>query len=272
MDFVPEINSFFFLFIFTDTLNSNKLHLAIQREYPQAERLPIPPNIDATETSRFSPLRNRDINASAITVQEKFAEKIDITLDQTKDTVQPMIIYDDPHLSLYDANTPVNTGAVMQSTVPEPYGGNGKFTNLNMPGGSWGLQTKYLSHELNSAHYTQLRQDIRSHETSHVYKGISANQSMCRMTSFLSNSNLLLFNHHNSPFLTINKRFISLSATKNSPDKSPTSGESEKSKSTTETAQSKLKRAVKEYGSTVIVFHVAISLLSLGTSYALVSR
>lgn len=33
-----------------------------------------------------------------------------------------------------------------------------------------------------------------------------------------------------------------------------------------------LKRAVKEYGSTVIVFHVAISLASLGTCYALVSR
>lgn len=34
----------------------------------------------------------------------------------------------------------------------------------------------------------------------------------------------------------------------------------------------RLKKAVKEYGSTVIVFHVGISLLSLGTCYALVSR
>ncbi|XP_057665481.1 protein FAM210B, mitochondrial-like [Diorhabda carinulata] len=33
----------------------------------------------------------------------------------------------------------------------------------------------------------------------------------------------------------------------------------------------KLKKAVKEYGSTVIIFHVGISLISLGTSYALVS-
>lgn len=33
----------------------------------------------------------------------------------------------------------------------------------------------------------------------------------------------------------------------------------------------KLKKAVKEYGSTVIVFHVGISLISLGTAYALVS-
>lgn len=33
-----------------------------------------------------------------------------------------------------------------------------------------------------------------------------------------------------------------------------------------------LKKAVKEYGSTVIIFHVGISLISLGVCYSLVSR
>ena len=45
--------------------------------------------------------------------------------------------------------------------------------------------------------------------------------------------------------------------------------------STTESKVSqaqRLKRAVKEYGSTVIVFHVCISLFTLGVSYAAVSR
>lgn len=37
-------------------------------------------------------------------------------------------------------------------------------------------------------------------------------------------------------------------------------------------AKDKLKKAVKDYGSTVIVFHVSISLMSLGTCYLLVSR
>ncbi|CAH1958878.1 unnamed protein product [Acanthoscelides obtectus] len=37
------------------------------------------------------------------------------------------------------------------------------------------------------------------------------------------------------------------------------------------TMKDKLKKAVKEYGSTVIVFHVSISLVSLGTCYFLVS-
>lgn len=227
--------------------------------------MPIPPNVDVAETSRFSPLRNRDITASAIAVQDH----IDITLDQTKADLASSMTYEDPHVSLYDAHSPLSTGAVMQSTVPEPYGGNRKFTNLNMPGGSWGLQTKYLSHELNSSHYTQLRQDIRRQEKGE--KGIADCQSMlssCHLP--YSNSQLL---HHQSPFLTINKRFISLSSRigmSESP-KAP-SGESDKTENSKVSGQSKLKTAVKEYGSTVIVFHVAISLASLATSYVLVSR
>lgn len=38
------------------------------------------------------------------------------------------------------------------------------------------------------------------------------------------------------------------------------------------TTKEKLKKAVKEYGSTVIVFHVSISILSLGSCYLLMSR
>lgn len=38
------------------------------------------------------------------------------------------------------------------------------------------------------------------------------------------------------------------------------------------TRKEKLKLAVKEYGSTVIIFHVTISLVSLGACYTLVSR
>lgn len=37
-------------------------------------------------------------------------------------------------------------------------------------------------------------------------------------------------------------------------------------------AKEKMKNAVKEYGSTVIVFHVTISIFSLGGCYLLVSR
>lgn len=42
--------------------------------------------------------------------------------------------------------------------------------------------------------------------------------------------------------------------------------------SDTLSAKEKLKNAVKDYGATVIVFHVSISLMSLGICYVLVSR
>ncbi|CAO1384974.1 unnamed protein product [Diamesa tonsa] len=197
-----------------NTNSSNKMHLAVQREYPRAAPLPIPPNIDSTEVSRFSPMRNREINGSVI----------DVTLDDSTMVSETKLepTFQDAHLEHYDQSSVVNLSVVMQTNVPEPLGGMNKFCHLNMPGGSWPQQTKYLSHELQSAHYTNLRQEVRqdwsSYDASHQNKEKS---------------------------------------TQPPPEK--------------ETNKSKLKKAVKEYGSTVIVFHVGISLMSLGLCYGLVS-
>lgn len=197
---------------------------------------------------------------------------IDVTLSQPKSevTADTTPIFTDPHLESYDRSTAVNLSSVMQSTVPQPFGGNSKLSYLNMPGGSWGQQTKYLSHELNSAHYTELRQQIRSDWSSYndrLPTGTSI--SLMRMNCPLLNSKRLLDHHH---FLIINKRFISLSAKSLNEQAPKASGESEAKVTEKETAQAKLKKAVKEYGSTVIVFHVGISLISLGMFYVLVSR
>lgn len=245
--------------------HTSKLHLAVQREYPEFGVLPLPANIDAEESTRFSPLRNRDVSASEISVHHNNIG-IDVTLHQIKpEAMAEPIKFDDPHLASYDRHTTVNLGAVMQSTVPEPFAGNNKFSHLNMPGGSWSQQTKYLSHELNSAHYTQLRQELRTDWNSYndkVSKGISSSASLC---------SLLNPNHNQNHFLAINKRFISLSA-KSLNEQAPKESSGESKVEEKETAKSKLKKAVKEYGSTVIVFHVGISLASLGMFYLLVSR
>lgn len=37
-------------------------------------------------------------------------------------------------------------------------------------------------------------------------------------------------------------------------------------------SKDKLKRAVKDYGATVIIFHISLSLMSLGVSYLIISR
>lgn len=231
------------------------MHIAVQRDYPTAKQLPLPPNIDIAETARFSPLRNRDITASALIVHQ---ELIDVTLDQKPDTQRAEPIMD-PHLEIYDRRGSVNLSSVMQSTVPEPYGGNHSFSHLNMPGSQWCIQVKYLSHELNSAHYTQLRQEVRSdwsHYSTQPYKGINSGTILnARLPNSCSDKS--------KSFLIINKRFLSLSSQNHNAPKQETKALS---------GREKLKKAVKEYGSTVVVFHVGISLMSLGMSYVLVSR
>lgn len=120
--------------IFIPEAQSNKLHLAIQRDYPQAEKLPLPLNIDSAESTRFSPLRNRDITSSAINVHHEMIG-IDVTLDQVKTETTNPITIKDAHLENYDQQTAVNLSSIMQSTVPEPYNNN-KSSHLNFPGGS----------------------------------------------------------------------------------------------------------------------------------------
>lgn len=235
------------------------MHLAVQRDYPQAEALPLPPNIDANEPMRFSPLRNRDINSSAISVHHEINRDIDVTSELKDEVMVEKLELHDQHLESFDRTSPVNLSSVMQTFVPEPFSppkdDTLRSSYLSFPGGSWGQQTKYLSHELNSSHYTQLRQEMRSDWSS--YKGIFR-------SSLMPNVCLL---HHNS--LSINhKRFISLSsANSNNAQESSNVQKPEK-----ESGGSRLKKAVKEYGSTVIVFHVGISLISLGLFYTLVSR
>ncbi|XP_018561361.1 protein FAM210B, mitochondrial-like [Anoplophora glabripennis] len=55
------------------------------------------------------------------------------------------------------------------------------------------------------------------------------------------------------------------------PKKNPDTEETNKKIIVPLTSGEKLKKAVKEYGTTVIVFHIGISLMSLGTCYLLVS-
>lgn len=254
---------------------SSKLHLAVQREYPNAEQLPLPENINVAETAAFSPLRNRDITSSAINAHNEMAG-IDVTLDQINQEGNAEARFEDAHLGSYDRQGCVNLSSVMQSTVPEPFGGNQKISHLNMPGGSWGMQTKYLSHELNSNHYTELRQNFRQDWSKYNEASPKGTSMNLRIDSHFDCSLLKpksLFDHQNH-FLIINKRFISLSA-KNLNEQAPkTSGESasDSKPPAKETGAAKLKKAVTEYGSTVIVFHVGISLMSLGMFYTLVSR
>ncbi|XP_070491841.1 uncharacterized protein [Chironomus tepperi] len=146
-------------------MHKNNLHLAVQREYPKAEALPLPPNVDPNESTRFSPLRTRDITASAITVHD-IINDIDVTTEQKKEVPCEEKLIESEHLGGYDRHSPINLSSSMQTQVPEPFAPPANdllySSYLSFPGGSWGQQTKYLSHELNASHYTELRQEMRS--------------------------------------------------------------------------------------------------------------
>lgn len=254
------------------------IHLTPQRDYPQAELLPLPSNIDATESEvRFSPQRTRDISANAIHLHHVNDNNIDITVNNT--TISPP---QDPHVRSYDCNGAISLNSVMQSQVPEPFSGSGE-SHLNMPGGQWEQSSKYMSSNLQATHYTKLRQELRSDWT-------NANSST--KGSFIhQHGTTALFNSVNTNWQEPFKRNFSLSSHNllnskiNEKNDSSTTATTAKVTETLEnsintnpdnvvalTRKEKLKRAVKEYGSTVLIFHVGISLISLGSFYLLVSR
>lgn len=85
----------------------------MQRDYPKAEKIPLPENSEnINNINMFSPLRNRDINSSAISVHNG----IDVTLDQKQET-SSIEFNNDQHLEKYDKCAAVNLAAVMQTTV-----------------------------------------------------------------------------------------------------------------------------------------------------------
>lgn len=189
----------------------------------------------------------------------------------------------------------------MQSNVPTPFGGMHKFSHLNMPGGQWSQSSKFMSHDLNSAHYINLRREVRKNilhdelkqENSaslngkqgmvfkydkaclHGYLFTSKSQSNAAWThSSFACSNLYARNFNpqknSRRCFSTDKKDAPKSEVENSGESSKQTPHAEKEVAVTPSA--KLKNAIRDYGSTVLVFHIAISLVSLGIFYQLVSR
>ncbi|XP_077292209.1 uncharacterized protein LOC143915432 isoform X2 [Arctopsyche grandis] len=231
----------------------NDLHVTAARALPQAAPLQLPENvqdINASEVGCFSPLRSRDISGSFISSQESWGTKnIDVTLDS------------DPHIGPYDCSGAVSLSSSMQSNVPSPFGG-GRQGFLGMPGSQWGQGYKYLSDHLHSSHYLNLRNTYGRgiHGTGRNSGTINLYHTRASKTTPID-GNLFL---NRKSFLTLlgNANLIRMTS-------SDTKESNESGKPLSRKQQ--LKQAVAAYGSTVIVFHVTISLASLGVCYVLVS-
>uniref|UniRef100_A0A1L8D9G5 Putative conserved plasma membrane protein n=1 Tax=Nyssomyia neivai TaxID=330878 RepID=A0A1L8D9G5_9DIPT len=222
--------------IFTKQIGPT-IHLTAQRDYPEAAELPLPPNVDPTETMRFSPQRSRDISSTAIICHESMhVPKVDVTLDSASM---------DPHVEQYDCSGAVHLSCSMQSNVPQPFSGGSKSMHLNMPGGQWSQFTKFTAADLQDHHYMSLRRDLKG-------------------TCGVLTQKVHQYVHLLVP-LTHERQSVRL-CTSSSPKE-----QKEKVDVKELSRKDKLKAAVKDYGATVIVFHVTISLASLGLSYLLVS-
>ncbi|SPP85570.1 blast:Protein FAM210B [Drosophila guanche] len=171
---------------------------------------------------------------------------IDITTDNSYSGNLAGSTQQDPHVQSYDCFGSISLNSVMQSNVPTPFGGMHKFSHLNMPGGQWSQEYKFTSQNLHSSHYSALRDSARADWGTYDQN-----------VHFGATTGRRSYSTHSAP------------PTSESParpaaiDAAPTEAKLSK--------KDKLKQAFKEYGTTIIAFHVGISLISLGGFYLLVS-
>lgn len=126
------------------------LHLTSVRYYPDPPTLTLPSNVSdifANETGRFAPERARDIAL--------YAENGGTAVTMAKCSGFPEI-RDDNHVDSYDCFGAVSLNGTMQSNVPKPFSSCGKSMHLNMPGGQWSRDGKYIAEDMQRSHYRKL--------------------------------------------------------------------------------------------------------------------
>ncbi|XP_012055915.1 PREDICTED: uncharacterized protein LOC105618994 [Atta cephalotes] len=210
------------------------LHLISARYYPDPPTLTLPNNvcdIFANETGRFTPERARDIAL--------YTENGGISVSTTNCSGFPKI-RDDNHVESYDCFGAVSLNGTMQSNVPKPFSSCGKSMHLNMPGGQWSRDDKYIAEDMQRSHYRKL--------------------SCTAINAFIT-----------SPLLRATYWPIYITRISYSTN---TSKDSQKDQATMPVAmmskREKFRLLLRDYGSTLLVFHITISLISLGGCYMVV--
>ncbi|KAG0720325.1 Protein FAM210B, mitochondrial [Chionoecetes opilio] len=281
------------------------MHQVMNSRIPGSANICMPFNVEElqnSEKSRFSPRRNRDVSSKLNQVGGVFGAKFMSTQGSQEAAFNISSHPVDSHFDIYDSRITVSLSSVMQTNVPKPYGITGKApVHLNMPGGQWAQDEKYISGDLHTFHHSNISakknpgtacQTISSLRHTKPVKHANVPR-MCRSNTlygdgaaFVDSVNCVKLSvGPNKVCLLSNKAIVREHFTKRSlgckffhkstivnTQQSHTSDS--KTVDTPElqlTSRQKLQRAVKEYGATVIVFHVTISLASLGICYLLVS-
>lgn len=255
----------------TESYQKNSLHKTSVQEYPEAKHLTLPSNIEdiaSSEKLQFSPQRNRDISGSFISISSANVEA----------TTQKTTSGNDDRVASYDCSNAVNLSSAMQTNVPDPFKSKGKATHLNMPGGQWGQGEKYMSEDLNNSH------PINTRNTRTIQSGGSMFQAKGKRNSnsYLFDRNIERNNNSWLSFLMFQPKNLYSTAKgekievvkegeKNEiENKGDEKTEISKDANKELTLKQKLQAAVKDYGSVALVFHISISLISLGICFLVV--
>ncbi|KOX80052.1 hypothetical protein WN51_06466, partial [Melipona quadrifasciata] len=234
------------------------LHVTSVRRYPEPPALPLPTNVSdilANETGRFTPERARDIAAPVLMYGKNDGTSF-FSNQLSKPTVACLNNLEncsDMHVDSYDCFGAVSLNGTMQSNVPNPFCSNGKSMHLNMPGGQWARDGKYIAEEMQKYHYRTVRLPQLKLDKS----GLTAN---------------LLSQAIYEPKYIYSMRY---STKPSEPVNQSTNAKNQKGVEDIPqelSQKEKLKILVKEYGITVLIFHVGISLISLAACYAAVAK
>lgn len=125
----------------------------------QPSHIPMPANVEelqASEKARFSPRRNRDVSSQLNQVGSLFSSGF-MGNQGSQSAYNRGTLPVDSHVDVYDARITVSLSSVMQTNVPKPYGISGKApVHLNMPGGQWAQDDKYVSGDLHDHHHSTI--------------------------------------------------------------------------------------------------------------------
>ncbi|KAK3872786.1 hypothetical protein Pcinc_022146 [Petrolisthes cinctipes] len=281
-----------------------QMHQAVASHVsPPGALIPMPPNVEelqASEKARFSPRRTRDISSKLNQVGAVFGGGFMSSQGSHSSNFNTTSSPSDSRADVYDAHNAVSLSSVMQSNVPKPFEINGKApVHLNMPGGQWAQGEKYLSGDLQTCHHSNLTSKKHSGTACPSFPvslgpvstpfgsqlmqgrktwysrgggGVGGSSLVWLHTRQLSGPNTVCFPQSNTtPVIIVHNRCLCGSVCSRLMHTCTVLMKDQGNTEAELTSRQKLKRAVKDYGATVIVFHVAISLASLGICYLLVS-
>lgn len=148
-------------------------------------------------------------------------------------------VQQDSHVQSYDCFGAVSLNCSMQTNVPKPFNSTGKCTYLSMPGSQWARDGKYIAEDMQKSHF-------KFQPLKHNNKNAVFLNSLIQIRNYTTTrSDAIKGSETDSPKTEKPKEIIS--------------------------KREKFKMLVKDYGKTLTVFHVGISLMSLGACYAAVS-